>query len=160
MLSNFFIDRPIFATVIAVIMVMIGAVSISVLPTAHFPFGPSAPGSGAGELPGRQQRSGRRERDPAARRGDQWDRRHDLHVLDQRQPRVSRRSPSRSRWVTTSTSARLMCSTRFRVRCRGCRKLFKGLGSLSSSNHQRSCLPLTSCLRTAHTTRRFSATTR
>lgn len=37
MFSDFFIDRPIFASVIAIIMVVIGAISITVLPTAHFP---------------------------------------------------------------------------------------------------------------------------
>ncbi len=37
MLSDFFIDRPIFASVIALIMIILGAISINVLPTAHFP---------------------------------------------------------------------------------------------------------------------------
>ncbi len=37
MLSNFFIDRPIFASVIAIIMILVGAISITQLPTAHFP---------------------------------------------------------------------------------------------------------------------------
>jgi len=37
MLSGFFIDRPIFASVIAIIMIMVGAISITQLPTAHFP---------------------------------------------------------------------------------------------------------------------------
>ena len=37
MLSNFFIDRPIFASVIAIIMVIVGAISITQLPTSHFP---------------------------------------------------------------------------------------------------------------------------
>ena len=37
MLSGFFIDRPIFASVIAIIMILVGAISITQLPTAHFP---------------------------------------------------------------------------------------------------------------------------
>lgn len=37
MLSDFFVDRPIFASVIAIIMIMVGAICIKVLPTAHFP---------------------------------------------------------------------------------------------------------------------------
>ena len=37
MLSNFFIDRPIFASVIAIIMILVGAISITQLPTSHFP---------------------------------------------------------------------------------------------------------------------------
>ena len=37
MLSNFFIDRPIFASVIAIIMIIVGAISITQLSTSHFP---------------------------------------------------------------------------------------------------------------------------
>ena len=37
MFSRFFIDRPIFATVMAVIMVLVGLVTIKSLPVAQFP---------------------------------------------------------------------------------------------------------------------------
>ncbi|MCH5329030.1 MAG: efflux RND transporter permease subunit, partial [Coprobacter sp.] len=37
MISKFFIDRPIFATVIAILMVLAGAVTLRTLPVAQFP---------------------------------------------------------------------------------------------------------------------------
>jgi len=36
-MSKFFIDRPIVAMVIAILMVIVGAVTITSLPVAHFP---------------------------------------------------------------------------------------------------------------------------
>ena len=37
MLSEFFIDRPIFATVISVIITLVGAVALFTLPVAQYP---------------------------------------------------------------------------------------------------------------------------
>lgn len=37
MIANFFIDRPIFATVISVVIVLVGVVALSTLPVAQFP---------------------------------------------------------------------------------------------------------------------------
>ena len=37
MISKFFINRPIFATVIAIVMVLVGLVTIYTLPVAQFP---------------------------------------------------------------------------------------------------------------------------
>ena len=37
MISKFFIDRPIFATVIAILMVLAGVVTLNTLPVAQFP---------------------------------------------------------------------------------------------------------------------------
>ena len=37
MFSKFFINRPIFATVLAILMVLAGVVSLEVLPVAQFP---------------------------------------------------------------------------------------------------------------------------
>ena len=37
MFSKFFIDRPIFATVLAIIMVLVGLVTVKTLPVAQFP---------------------------------------------------------------------------------------------------------------------------
>ena len=37
MLSRFFIDRPIFATVLAILMVIIGLVTVRSLPVAQYP---------------------------------------------------------------------------------------------------------------------------
>jgi len=43
-ISSFFIERPIFASVIALIMVMIGAIAVTLLPVAQFPpIAPPAP---------------------------------------------------------------------------------------------------------------------
>ena len=37
MFSRFFIDRPIFATVLAIIMVIVGLITVNTLPVAQFP---------------------------------------------------------------------------------------------------------------------------
>ncbi len=37
MFSRFFIDRPIFATVLAILMILIGIVTVSTLPIAQYP---------------------------------------------------------------------------------------------------------------------------
>ena len=37
MISKFFINRPIFATVIAILMIIIGGLTIFTLPVAQFP---------------------------------------------------------------------------------------------------------------------------
>ena len=37
MFSRFFIDRPIFATVLAVLMIIAGLVTVKTLPVAQFP---------------------------------------------------------------------------------------------------------------------------
>lgn len=37
MFSKFFIDRPIFATVLAIIMVIVGLITVKTLPVAQFP---------------------------------------------------------------------------------------------------------------------------
>ena len=37
MISKFFIDRPIFATVIAILMIIIGGLTIFTLPVAQYP---------------------------------------------------------------------------------------------------------------------------
>ena len=37
MFSKFFIDRPIFATVLAIIMVLVGLMTVKTLPVAQFP---------------------------------------------------------------------------------------------------------------------------
>ena len=37
MLSRFFIDRPVFATVISIVIVILGAVSMGSLPIAQYP---------------------------------------------------------------------------------------------------------------------------
>ncbi len=44
MSSRFFIDRPIFASVISIVIVVVGLVSLQVLPIAQFPRNYSACG--------------------------------------------------------------------------------------------------------------------
>ena len=85
MISKFFIDRPIVAMVISIVMVIVGAVAMATLPISQFPGDYSARNSGARHLP-----RGRRphhdgvcchsHREPYERCGL-----HELHVLHQRQ---------------------------------------------------------------------------
>lgn len=37
MFSKFFIDRPIFATVLAILMILVGAITVTTLPIAQYP---------------------------------------------------------------------------------------------------------------------------
>lgn len=37
MFSRFFIDRPIFATVLAILMVLVGLITVKTLPIAQYP---------------------------------------------------------------------------------------------------------------------------
>ena len=63
MLSRFFIDRPIFASVLSIVIVIVGVVAYFLLPVAAVPGGRSADDSGHGHLPWRQcQDRGRHRR--------------------------------------------------------------------------------------------------
>ena len=60
MFSRFFIERPIFANVIAIVTMLLGAVSLFGLPIEQYPADHAADGARDGEL-SRRQRRGRRQ---------------------------------------------------------------------------------------------------
>ena len=82
---NFFIHRPVFASVIAVIMVLTGLIAYSLLPVAQFPGYHATAGRCHRQLPWRQLAGRRQHRDDPARATDQWRAGHGLHVVGQRQ---------------------------------------------------------------------------
>src|SRR3981189_546046 len=51
-ISHFFIDRPIFAAVVSIVFLIVGAVSYSRLPIAHYPARPPPTINVAGQYPG------------------------------------------------------------------------------------------------------------
>ena len=82
MFSRFFIDRPIFANVIAIVTMLIGAVALWRLPIEQYPGDHAADGAGDDELSRRQRRGRRRHRRRADRAAGQRRREHALHVVD------------------------------------------------------------------------------
>ena len=82
---NFFIHRPVFASVIAVIMVLTGLIAYSLLPVAQFPDITPPQVVVTANLPGRQLAGRRRHRDDPARAADQRRAGHGLYVVGQRQ---------------------------------------------------------------------------
>ena len=81
--SHFFIDRPIFASVISIILVLAGVVAMLNLPIAQFPDITPPQISVSATYPGRERRGGRAERRRADRAAGQRRRQHDVHELDQ-----------------------------------------------------------------------------
>ena len=67
-MARFFIDRPVFAMVIAIVIVILGAVAIPSLPIATYPQVVPPVGAGHREL-SRRQRAGSRKDRRAADRG-------------------------------------------------------------------------------------------
>ena len=81
MISHFFIDRPIFATVLSIVIVIVGAVALTQLPIAQYPGRRAADGAGDGQLSRGQRHDRGRHRRHADRAGDQRRRAHALHVV-------------------------------------------------------------------------------
>ena len=86
-MSKFFIEHPIFANVIAIITMILGAVCIFNLPIAQYPGDHAADDPGHHQLSGRQRRNGRQDHRHPDRAGGQRRRERDVHVVDQRQRR-------------------------------------------------------------------------
>ena len=59
-LSHFFIDRPIFAAVVSIVFVIIGAVSVGRLPVAQYPEIAPPVVRVSGQFPRGERRRGRR----------------------------------------------------------------------------------------------------
>ena len=87
MFSKFFIERPIFATVVSLIIVIAGLVSMKALPVAQYPDHHAGADPGDHHLSGRRLENGRRFGCSAHRSSDQWRRQHALYDLDELQHR-------------------------------------------------------------------------
>ena len=81
MISRFFIDRPIFATVLSVVFVLAGGVAVFTLPVAQYPEVTPPTVQVTAVLPRRQRPDGARHRGGADRGAGQRRRGHDVHVL-------------------------------------------------------------------------------
>ena len=84
MMSKFFIEHPVLANVLAIVLVLIGAICLFRLPVAAIPEYRAADRAGDDPL-SRGQRPDRHRYDRAAdRAAGQRRPRHDLHAVDQR----------------------------------------------------------------------------
>ena len=84
---NFFIGRPIFATVLALLMLLIGGICIFILPIAQYPADHAAAGSGHDDLHRRRRLDRRRNGHDADRAADQRREGDDLFQLRQHDER-------------------------------------------------------------------------
>ena len=93
MFSNFFIDRPIFATVLSIVIVILGGGRLPPVADCPIPGGRASRGPGVRDLSRRQRQDRGRDRGHAHRTGSQRRRADALHVvaLHQRRPDVPRR---------------------------------------------------------------------
>ena len=79
-ISRFFVDRPIFAAVLSLLITVVGALSLFVLPISEYPRSCRRPSSSAAPI---RARTPRRLPRPSPRRSNSNERRrgHALHVL-------------------------------------------------------------------------------
>ena len=82
MISRFFIDRPVFASVISIVIVLAGLIAMRALPIAQYPEIVPPEVVVTANYPGASAQTHRRDRRRAARAADQRRREHDLHALD------------------------------------------------------------------------------
>ena len=78
---EFFVDRPVFSTVISIVIVLAGVIAVFTLPIAQYPGSDAADGSGDGPLSGGQRTNRARHGRGADRRAGQRRRGHDVHVV-------------------------------------------------------------------------------
>ena len=83
-MSKFFINRPIVAMVISILMVIVGAVTIASLPVAQFPAHRAAGSADPGHLRRRRRADHRAVRRHADRAADERRGQHELHVFAER----------------------------------------------------------------------------
>ena len=84
MISKFFIDRPVLANVLAIVMVLIGGVALFTLPVAQYPNVVPPTVSVTTSYPGRQRGYRDEHRGAADRAAGQRRAGHALHAVDQR----------------------------------------------------------------------------
>ena len=89
-MSKFFINRPIVAMVIAILMVIVGAVTIAGLPVAQFPADRAAGSSDSRHLRRRGRADHRAVGGHAHRAADERRGQHELHVFAQLPPATGR----------------------------------------------------------------------
>ena len=94
--SRFFVDRPIFAAVLSILIFAAGAIAIPLLPVSEYPEVVPPTGAGPRVLSGREPEGPRRDRRRAARAGDQRRRGHDVHEVGRVERRHDDARPSRS----------------------------------------------------------------
>ena len=82
MISKFFIDRPVFASVLSIVIVLAGLVAMRVLPIAQYPQIVPPEVVVTATYPGATAETIAADRGRAARAADQRRREHDLHALD------------------------------------------------------------------------------
>ena len=113
--SHFCIDRPIFATVLSILIVLLGAAAYFTLPVAQYPGDRAADDRDPRQLSGRLGRGRLQHRRDADRAGDQRRRGHALHDLagDRRRPAAASPSPSRS--APISNTAQVLVQNRVAV---------------------------------------------
>ena len=87
MLARFFIDRPIFAWVISIVIMLVGGVAAFMLPVAQYPDITPPTVQVACSVSRRQRQSGRRFRGGPDRTASQRRRAHALHVVAMHQRR-------------------------------------------------------------------------
>ena len=88
MISRFFIDRPIFATVLSIVITLTGAIALFFLPIAQYPRITPPGGAGLDQLPGGQRPGGGRHGGRADRAAGQRRPGHAVHVLADGQRRL------------------------------------------------------------------------
>ena len=121
MFVDFFIHRPVFATVCALLIILAGAICIPNLPVAMYPTLAPPVVQVSCHLCGRRRGDGGKSRHHSAGRGHQRRRGHALHQLLKHEQRQSARSPSPSRPATTSTLRRWTCRTAWPAQKAACR---------------------------------------
>ena len=110
-LSRFFIDRPIFAAVLSIVVFIAGLIAMLTLPISEYPEVVPPSVVVRADLPRRQPAHAVRGRGDAARGADQRRREHALHVVARPRRTACSRSPSPSASAPTSTWRRCRCRT-------------------------------------------------
>ena len=122
MFSRFFIERPIFAAVVAIIICLAGLVSMAVLPVAAVPDDHAGAGHGVGDLSGRRLEDARRL--GRARRSKQQINGVDNMLYMSSTSSVDRPAHADGLLLARHripTSRRCRCRTASTSRCRSCR---------------------------------------
>ena len=122
MFSAFFIDRPKFAFVIAIVVVLVGILSLITLPGCGVPGTDAATGAGVCQLSRRQCRGGGGNRRGGHRGRSEWRGGHDIHVLQELKATAATISPSPLRSAPTEIKHKSTCKTGSPLPPRGCQR--------------------------------------
>ena len=157
--SKFFIDRPIFAAVLSIVIFAAGLIAIPLLPISEYPDVVPPIGGGAHGVSRRQPEGDRRDRGHAARGGDQRRRGHDVPQVGRR----LRRRPADDRHLPPRHRCRRRGGARAEPRRPGAGAAARGRAPAGRDHAEAvarsSSWWCTWCRRTASTTRCTCATT-